>query len=252
MQYYFLATYLPELTREDKRVRLRLEDVLADRGLLASEDWREVELVCLARDVLMVERLLAGRPVAVPQALYDLDFWREQLKSPTEGPDFIQAFLRAHAGADFGPRQVDRLWADYYGHVLAMSRNPLLKAWAAFERDLRNLLAAMRARRQGLPVADHLVGDSDLVAVLARANAEDFGLGREYPWLDRLLAAKDPQELQALVDQILWDFLEQNTGADPFAFEAILAYLLKLMMVERRLALDEEAGMALVRQLEEA
>lgn len=252
MKYYFLATYLPELAREDKRVRLGLADVLADRGLLAPEDWREVELVCLARDVLMVERLLAGRPAAMPDAVYDLDFWREQVKSPNEGPEFMQAFLRVHAGGEFGPRQVDQLWAAYYEHVLAVSRNPLLKAWAGFERDLRNLLAALRARRQGLNVADHLVGDSDLAASLARANAEDFGLGREYPWLERVLAAKDPLEMQALVDQIQWDFLEQNTGADPFAFEAILAYLLKLMMVERRLALDEEAGMAMVRQLEEA
>ncbi|MFZ5586854.1 MAG: DUF2764 family protein [Thermodesulfobacteriota bacterium] len=252
MKYYFLATYLPELSREDKRVRLGVADLLADRGLLADEDWREVDLVRLARDVVMVERLLAGRPVAVPQALHDLDFWREQQKAPSEGPDFIQAFLRAQAGGEFGPRQVDRLWAAYYDHVLEQSRNPLLRAWAGFERDLRNILAALRARRQGLTVAEHLVGDSDLVAALARANAEDFGLGRDYPWLERLMAAKEPQELQAMVDQILWDFLEQNTGADPFAFEAILAYLLKLMMVERRLALDEEAGMALVRQLEEA
>lgn len=252
MKYYFLATYLPELAREDKRVRLRMDDLLADRGLLADDDWREVELVCLARDVLMVERLLAGRPVAVPQAVYDLDFWREQVKSPSEGPDFIQTFLRAHAGGEFGPRQVDQLWAAYYEYVEATSRNPLLKTWAAFESDLRNLVAAMRARRQGLTVGDHLVGDSDLVAVLARANSDDFGLGREYPWLERLLAAKEPQDLQGMIDQVLWDFLESNTGADPFAFESILAYLLKLMMVERRLALDEEAGMALVRQLEEA
>ena len=252
MKYYDLATYLPELTRQDKKLRLRMADLLADAGLLAPGDRREVDLVLLAGDVLMVERLLAGHPLEVPLALNDLAHWREQLKAPLEAPEFMRLAIRAAAGGEFGPRQVDRLWDGYYEHALASSGNQLLKAFLAFERDLRTIQAAFRARRQGLNLAEHLVGDEELVALLGRSNAEDFGLGREHPWLEKLLAAKDPAQTRDLVEQALWDFLAQNAGADPFDFDAILAYVIQLMMVEKRLALDEQAGMELVRQLEEA
>lgn len=252
MKYYYLATYLPELAREDKKLRLRMADLLGDSGFLAPEDRREVDLVLLAGDVLMVERLLAGHPLEVPLSLHDLDYWREQVKSPVDAPEFMAEVIKAAAGGEFGPRQVDRLWAGYYDHVLGAAKNRLLKAYIAFERDVRNIQAAARARRQGLNLADHLVGESDLAALLGRSNAEDFGLAREHPWLEKLLAAKDPSRTRELMEQVLWDFFEQNAGADPFAFDAILAYLIKLSMVEKRLALDENAGMELVRQLEEA
>jgi len=252
MKYYYLATYLPELAREDKKLRLRMADLLGDSGYLAPEDRREVDLVLLAGDVLMVERLLAGHPLEVPLSLHELDYWREQVKAPADAPEFMAEVIKAAAGGQFGPRQVDRLWAGYYDHVLATAKNKLLRTYVAFERDVRNIQAAVRARRQGLNLADHLVGESDLAALLGRSNAEDFGLAREYPWLDKLLAAKDPSRTRELMEQVLWDFFEQNSGADPFAFDAILAYLIKLAMVEKRLALDENAGMELVRQLEEA
>ena len=252
MKYYYLATYLPELAREDKKLRLRVADLLDESGLLAPEDRREVDLVLLAGDVLMVERLLAGHPLEVPLSIHGLDYWREQVKSPVEAPDFLAEIIKSVAGGEFGPRQADRLWEAYYDHVLGVAKNGQLKAYIAFERDVRNIQAAVRARRQGLNLVDHLVGESDLAAHLGRSNAEDFGLTREYPWLEKLLAAKDPSQTRELMEQVLWDFFEQNAGADPFAFDAILAYLIKLTMVEKRLALDENAGMELVRQLEEA
>lgn len=252
MKYYFLATYLPEVHRDDKKLRYDLGDLLEDRGQMAPADRREIDLVLLGRDVILIEQILAGREPSVAYCLHDGDFWRDQIKSPQAGPEFLREYLASLVPGQFGPREVDRLYAAYYEYVLAVSKNDFLRRYIAFERDLRNVLAAARARKLGLPVAEQLVGASDIVEILGRSNAEDFGLGREFPWLEKMQAASEPWEMQDLVEQVLWSYLTDNTGQDPFAFSAILAYLLKLQLLERRLGMSEQAGMDLVRNLEGA
>jgi len=112
------------------------------------------------------------------------------------------------------------------------------------------VVAAIRARQKGLNIADSLVGESELVEALGRSNAEDFGLGKDYPWLESLMSTDYPPQRQELIEQILWDYLDENAGNDPFHFNSILSYMLKLQMLEKKLALSEEQGMAKVRRLE--
>ena len=113
-----------------------------------------------------------------------------------------------------------------------------------------DVVAAIRARRKGLPPSDHVLGEGEIVEQLGRASAEDFGLGQEIPWIERLLEARDPLQLEDTIEQILWDYLDEQTTQVYFDFEVILAYLLKLQLLEKRLALSEERGMEIVRHLE--
>ena len=89
MKYYFLVTYLPEIQRDDKKVKLRFADLLAEREYMAPEDWRQIELVLLARDFLLLEKLLAEKEADVEYSLYDKEFWKEQVKAPKEVPDYL-------------------------------------------------------------------------------------------------------------------------------------------------------------------
>lgn len=251
MKYYFLATYLPELQRDDKKVRVSLAELLGEPQAYAREDWADIELVLLAGDIFVLERLLTGKPAEVEHTLYGVEFWREQIKSPKEGPAFLVTFLeQLEPGRLASPKVVEDLYSAYFNHAMATARNGLLRNYLAFERDLRNILAALRAREKNLVVTDHLVGEGELIENIARSRAEDFGLGGDYPFMEKLLAAKDPQQMQDAHEQILWNFLDEEAGQDPFAFDALLAYLLRLTMLEKRLALNEDEAMARVRRWE--
>jgi len=251
MKYYFLVTYLPEIQRDDKKIKLRFADLLAEREYMAPEDWRQIELVLLARDFLLLEKLLAGKDADVEHSIYDKEFWKEQVKAPKEVPEYLEAFLQTMAEEQsFGPEEVNQLLQIYYDHAILTASNPFLKEYLAFEKLLRNVLAAIRARRKGLPPSDHVLGEGEIVEQLGRASAEDFGLGQEIPWIERLVEARDPLKLEDTIEQILWDYLDEQTTQVYFDFEVILAYLLKLQLLEKRLALSEERGMEIVRHLE--
>jgi len=251
MKYYFLVTYLPEIQRDDKKIKLRFADLLAEREYMAPEDWRQIELVLLAGDFLLLEKLLGGKDADVGYSIYDKEFWKEQVKAPKEVPYYLEAFLqRISEQKSFGPDEVNQLHRIYYDHAIQAASNPFLKEYLAFEMLLRNVLAAIRARRKGLPPSDHVLGEGEIVEQLGRASAEDFGLGQEIPWIERLVEARDPLQLEDTIEQILWDYLDEQTTQVYFDFEVILAYLLKLQLLEKRLALSEERGMEIVRHLE--
>lgn len=254
MKYYFLVGYLPELQRDDRKIRVGSSELLDEKYHFAAEDWKEIELILMGGDVFMVEKLLLGKAIPVVHALHTVEFWREQMKSPQEGPEFMLEFLKEFGDMAAGPspKFTDRLYGAYYDHVLSETRNEHLRRYFGFDRDLRNILTAIRSRKKGWNPADHIVGqeEGEPAESLRQSNAEDFGLGKDYPWLERLITEDYPLKRQDLTEQIRWDFLDENTGNDPFHFNTILSYLLKVEMLEKRLALSEEQGMATVRKLE--
>ncbi|PKN27711.1 MAG: hypothetical protein CVU64_15385 [Deltaproteobacteria bacterium HGW-Deltaproteobacteria-21] len=251
MKYYFLVAYLPEIHRDDKKLKIRLSDLLAEKNHVTEQDWKQVELLLLAGDLLQIERLLRGKSVEVEYSLYGMGFWREQLKSPKDVPEFMAEQFETIAAEGLSPRNLERIHEAYYDYVIEKTSSPFLRAYMIFERDLRNTVAAVRARRRGLPPSDSLVGEGDVVDQLSRSSGEDFGLSAEYAWIEKIVSAKGPLEMEEAIQQIIWDTIDEMTEKLDFDFDVVLAYLLKLHLVERNISLSEEQGMETVRHLEE-
>lgn len=252
MKYYFHVSYLPEIQRDDKKLRLRISDLLAERLHVTERDWAQVELLLLEGDVLQIERLLSGKDVQVEYQLHGRDFWKEQIRSSKDIPECFLGVFDTLVLEGPSPRNLDLLYGSYYAYAIEHASSAFLRDYLLFRRDLRNILAALRARRRGLSPSDHLVGEEgDITDALSRSTAEDFGLSSHYPWIERLIAAKEPVETEETIQEIVWETLDEMTQHLDFDFEAILAYLLKLQLLERRLALSEDTGMEIVRHLEE-
>ena len=249
MKYYFLASYLPEILRDDIKIRVSLGDLLEERFHIPEPDWKEIELVLLGRDVLVLEKLLSGKTVSISHSLFSVEFWQDQIKSPKEGPEFVLDFLRSTDLRSVGFKEIDRLYAGYFLHALGTTANEFARDYFIFQQNLRNVVAALRARQKGLDPSEYLIGEGEVVNILSSSTAEDFGLSLEFPWIESLIKAETPHERQAMVEQIQWDYLDEHAGPDPFDFRVILAYLLKLEILERQLALSEDKGMEIVRRL---
>ena len=146
---------------------------------------------------------------------------------------------------------MELLYRNYYDYALAQAIHPFLRAYLFFERDLKNILSAVRARRKGSRPSEYLVGEGDVVDLLSRSSAEDFGLSRDYPWIDQILGASNPQDMEQAVQQIRWKTIDELIEHDQFEFDVVLGYAIKLHILERNLALSEEHGLDIVRRLEE-
>lgn len=251
MNYYFLVAYLPEIHRDDKKLKYRLADLLGEKFHIASKDWEDVEILLLKGDLLQIEKLLSGKDGEVEFTLYSREFWKDQIKSPKDVPEWLSEAFESLTSEGFSPQTLDRLYGAYFDFAVQKASSPFLRAYLTLERELRNILTAVRARRKGLPPSDHLVGESDAVDLLGRSSAEDFGLSKDYPWIDRILEAKSPQDMDETVQRIVWETIDEMIEPNHFEFDVVLAYLLKVQLLERALSLSEEQGLDIVRRLEE-
>ena len=140
----------------------------------------------------------------------------------------------------------------YYAE-LAASKCSFLRDWGEFDRNLRNIAAAVAAREAGRSVRDVTVGGGDIVEQLGRSSAADFGLRGELPYIDAVIAAvsdeKNIVEKERKIDAIRWSEAESIAVFDFFNINYILSYLVKVNIVARWMMLSPEMGRQMLERL---
>jgi hypothetical protein len=107
--------------------------------------------------------------------------------------------------------------------------NPFVTAWRERETRLRNVIARTRAVRRGLDPAPHVRPETGFDAYTRKA-------------VDDAFARTSPVDREMDLDRFRWSVLEELAGYDMFALPAVLAYALKLRLVERWSRMDAAAG----------
>lgn len=111
--------------------------------------------------------------------------------------------------------------------------HPFVRAWRESEVRLRNATARARAARTGREVAPYLRPAVGFDVYAEQVVGEAFRRGT-------------PLEREMELDRLRWTILEDLAAGQPFTLTAVLAYALKLRLVERWQAWDEQAGRARV------
>ena len=112
-----------------------------------------------------------------------------------------------------------------------------INRWREWERTLRLNLGRARAQKVKLTVG----------SARSEAATRDSSDAPEYP-ADAVAAAKNamalesPLEAEIFLDRARWDVIDNFQGISTFSEDAIYAYLLKLLLMERRTAFKNEEG----------
>jgi hypothetical protein len=121
-----------------------------------------------------------------------------------------------------------------------------------FDLTVRNVLTAVTARKYKLDYENQIIGTGERSEAIKKSHSRDFGLGSEIDYLEDLVnmaRTEDVQEREKAIDQFKWDYLDEETFFEYFTVERILAYVIKLGMVERWLAMDKDHGNELFKKL---
>lgn len=136
---------------------------------------------------------------------------------------------------------------------LEKSKCSFLKAWGEFDRNLRNIAAAVAAREANRSISDVVVGRGEVVEQLARSSAADFGLRGELQYIDSVIAAVSDErnivEKERKIDAIRWAEAEDIVVFDFFNINFILSYLVKVNIVARWNMLSPEVGRRMLERL---
>ena len=136
---------------------------------------------------------------------------------------------------------------------LEKSKCSFLKAWGGFDRNLRNIAAAVAAREANRSISDVVVGRGEVVEQLSRSSAADFGLRGELQYIDSVIAAVSDErnivEKERKIDAIRWAEAEDIVVFDFFNINFILSYLVKVNIVARWNMLSPEVGRRMLERL---
>lgn len=263
-EYYYLVAGLREWTLDSDTKGFDVREILDEIvGELTNNDRKAVELLYAYYDC---ENLVSRHNKSTRHNTLG-NLTTEQLDEVLDKrhyallPKRVAEVVKLYVEASDEDRDDDvklderfeRAVFEAYYAELAASKCSFLRDWGEFDRNLRNIAAAVAAREAGRTVRDVTVGGGDIVEQLGRSSAADFGLRGELPYIDAVIAAvsdeKNIVEKERKIDAIRWSEAESIAVFDFFNINYILSYLVKVNIVARWMMLSPEMGRQMLERL---
>jgi hypothetical protein len=254
--YYCLVAGLQDITIDIHKVQFSQVAFCKElKAELHPEDYLLVEQLCLPIDNKNLLNLLAksGKPFS-GNGNYGQEILEDNIKEPAALPDYMVQFITAFKAKtplipEMSPE--NELTSLFFDHV-CNSSNDFIRNWYTFELNLRNLVVALLSRKHGLPFENQIIGSGEIPQAIKKSHARDFGLSGELSYLDEianLVRNDNIQEREKAIDNIRWSYLDEVTFFDYFTIDKVLAYTLKLGLIDRWLAIDKDHGNELFKKL---
>ena len=253
-EYYCLVAGLREYTLDTDAKGFDAQAVVAEvLDGVSRRDAAAVRLLYGYYDCENIAALRAGRSAHNPLGNFSREELAEQMKNPGRLPRRVADAVRAYADPESeqaGELDMDRRFEtaffDAYYAECARSSSRFLREWSLFDRNLRNIIAAVAARAAGRTPEEVVVGGGDVSGQLRRSSAADFGLRGELPWIDAVIAAVNDEanlvEKEHKIDLVRWNESTELAAFDYFDIDAILSYLVRVNIVARWTRLDDRRG----------
>lgn len=249
MDYIAFIAGLPEIAWDDRKLSLTVWEFREQlKDYISGKDKNMVDLFFLPNDNAQVVRLL-NRQGADPalQTVYPLKVLEDEVSEPDKDiPEYLSGFIadfkEEHLKYEVAPENV-LSWM-YYDYMMKAD-NRLVREYAEYSMNLKNLVTALNARKYEMDVAKEVIGSNDFAIALRTSNAKDFGLSLDYPFVEKVTALMDSPDLverERGLDLLIWDFLDEAVTFEYFSFERVISYMLRLMIVERWSKMSSESG----------
>jgi hypothetical protein len=110
----------------------------------------------------------------------------------------------------------------------------------------------LNGRKFDIPFENALVGGDEVVLALKKSRTRDFGLSAEISDIEHLIQIFETENLldrELKLDTHKWHHMDEITFFNYFSVEKVIAFILKLLIVERWMELDAEKGKEMFNQL---
>ena len=253
--YYYLVASLPQLRLDDYKEPYRVNEFVGELfEHLTPRHCRYVRDFLYGYDSPHIADALLGKETARPGQPGNWSFAeiKIQMQMPEAERDsylssVLSGFHDLKKNKEALPRpEVESLVAAVYYKKMRAHENRLLREYFRFDWRLRNILAALNKRKFPSMGAEFLEIEEDPDIEQLKTSAQnDFGLSREVDYLPGLLEAfgkGDVLHLEKYVDLLRWRQVDDLNLFKYFEIDVLLGYLIKLMLVERWILLDERRG----------
>lgn len=262
--YYYIVASLPDLIFDSPKKVVSLVDFIDEISeLVTSQHGSFLEPFRLAFDNKNLINLLEKRGKEFDvRGNYSKEKIEEEIKFPEDLPRYMLHFIEAYKEEKLHYPELsvaDQLtWLLY--NELTTHQNAFLSTWFTFDLNLRNLLAGLNCRRLteekqdasgDFSVTKSIIGSNEFTDLIRKSRTPDFSLSLDYPWVEKILSLSRENlvEFEKSIDTLRWDTLDEMTTFAYFQIETILAFCIKLDIVERWQRLKPDVGKEKLKRL---
>ncbi|MCO4762235.1 MAG: DUF2764 family protein [Myxococcales bacterium] len=251
MGLVYLITGLPRLVRGEKPPLSRADLVRRCRSELEGRDLAEFERLMRYESVEETVRLALAAQLDDPDASpATLNAAVLVGRNDVARIDELPAWLRR-------PLQQHRLLQRHYFELTRGAKTRFLKDWANFIVDVEEVKTAILCRNEGVDrdaFVAQMQGSFDASAPMIINNWDDpfLGLQQRFSWLPAVIDAFEDEDLlrgEQAISEILWARVDALHTAELFSVETVLAYYLRLRILERSASWDADKGREILDQI---
>jgi hypothetical protein len=268
-KYYCLIAGLPPVTLDDTRLAYSVSDFKATLEVVLSEaDKQLIRWLFYPYDHANLLGYLRRKSIEQwdVRAVYSAeeikevcDLMKEEDRVPVNIPIpiYLIAFIRTYyarfeeAETTLSQRLEDHLATLYYNEAM-QCENKFLAEWSGMNLNIGNVMTAANCRKYGLDREAYIIGNNETAERLRRTNVRDIHPGDIFESASELMQiAEEPDFMmrEKRQDVLRWKWLDEHTFFKTFDIESVMAYLLRLEMTERWIALDKTRGEQTFRRL---
>lgn len=250
-KYYFIGTLLPPLSFDTPpEINFaQLETLLHDN--LTRKDYERTVAIRQIFDILNLRSFWLGEELDPRGELTAIDF-EEALINRIGLPGYVYEFVDTHQSLADRIHHFPFLLAKFFQSTENL-KDPFLRQYMKFERELRLVMTAFRAKKLGRDLSVELQyedPEEELIAqLLAQKDAKVYEPPEKYKELKILFEkyGDDPLALQKAIDVYRFETIESFVDmADTFSIERILVYLAQLLIVEKWFEFDKAKGSQII------
>ena len=249
-RYYFLLCSLPSL-HFNVPPEISFEEVIERISLNVSESDKErVKAFLSYIDLLNLKALWLGHPIdlrgnftekELDEALLVYDFFPEYLY------DFLERYPERKEKVHFFPFLLNAFFKE--------ERSGFLGEYFSYEREVRMLLAALRAKDSGREIAEELQfedpHDPFIAYILAQKDMVAFEPPKEYEQIKILYKKykESPKDLNKALLEMKFNWIDEKEQEDIFTIDQLLTYMAKLYLLEYWHSLTEKNGQIMMERM---
>lgn len=247
--YYYLITALPDLSLADKDPGFTVpgfRNAIIEQ--LNPEDTELMRILYYRFDIENFVTLIKKRnhPWRT-EGNFGKDEMQEMRSLPDTLPDFLCAFTQ-ETSKEWGHMSSKALLNVATTYFIDWSRsvsNSFLRKWLYFDHNLKNLLIWLNSRKFHLNHVDEVLGSHFEAEYLRATKSGELDLKSwDFQFREALRHYDNPDIAvrELIINEMRWHYLDELVQPYPFGIEQLLAFAIRLQLINRKLTATEELG----------
>jgi hypothetical protein len=262
-EYHYLISGLPNISPDDTKGWISMADFRSYlKEHLHPDDFLEVELIFLKLDHRnIIKYFETGKIDSKSAGNFKVEEFNDYDKlvsetSSTAGsvpPYMAEVLLRfGNEKGELNISKISRMLENGFYTYIMDNACSFLKGFYEFDYNLNNLLSFDKAVKHNIDPQKFISGDSPHAQHLKNHTGKTMVKDPDFEYFDEIISfTRNPSfaEEERKVDLLRWRVIDDMIIFKNFTIDQVLAYLLKMMIIDRWSMLKKQAGEKKLRKI---